>query len=227
MIACLYVSCVSMILHMQPIQVFSCESRWSLPSAYLIYYSLEIMRAANDSTKSRYAAVSTGALLHVYHAGYTRLNTSVKDLTQRQLNAHPVKNKWSIGAVIMHVVLTEIQGAAAIRQMLVTKDAACVFFGAQTYKTNPVDGQRFTRSDISDHLELFRLLRVTTGKIFEHATDRENPITDKDVYREIFLRCFLEFYADHSERHLAQVLERRKLLGRPMNMEMILPVRLY
>ena len=127
----------------------------------------------NDLTKSRYAAVSTGALLNIYYAGYGRLSESIKDLTQRQLNACPVKNKWNIGGIVMHVVLAEIQCAAGIRQII--KPAASVnsFCNSDRHVNHPGVALRFSLNEIPEQMELFRLLRLTTGKIFKHATAAE------------------------------------------------------
>jgi hypothetical protein len=43
----------------------------------------------------------------------------------------------------------------------------------------------------------------------------------------VILRNLLELYADHIERHIEQILDSRARLGRPLNMEAILPRRLY
>ena len=44
---------------------------------------------------------------------------------------------------------------------------------------------------------------------------------------EITLRNLLELYADHSERHVEQILVCRRLLRSPLEMESLLPRRLY
>ncbi|MFW6201242.1 MAG: DinB family protein, partial [Gemmatimonadota bacterium] len=46
-------------------------------------------------------------------------------------------------------------------------------------------------------------------------------------YGSITLRNLLELYADHTERHVEQIAERRELLGSPIGIEPLLPERLY
>jgi hypothetical protein len=43
----------------------------------------------------------------------------------------------------------------------------------------------------------------------------------------VTLRNLLELYADHSERHVAQIVERRERLGVPVDLAPLLAERLY
>jgi hypothetical protein len=81
---------------------------------------------------------------------------------------------------------------------------------------------------LMDHLSLFELLRKTTGALLSKCN--ENDWTKNGVHPQrgkMSLRGLLELYADHSERHIVQILERRTLLGKPLKMELILEDRLY
>jgi hypothetical protein len=77
-------------------------------------------------------------------------------------------------------------------------------------------------------MALLRLLRRVTGRIFTAAQgDDWSASAIHPDYGEITLRNLLELYADHSERHVEQILECRRLLRSPLEMEALLPKRLY
>lgn len=81
---------------------------------------------------------------------------------------------------------------------------------------------------LMEHLSLFEFLRKTTGALLNKCT--ENDWTKNGVHPQrgkMNLRGLLELYADHSERHLGQILERRTLVGKPLQMKLILEDRLY
>src|SRR6185312_5900454 len=81
---------------------------------------------------------------------------------------------------------------------------------------------------LDDTMALFRLLRRVTGRIFTFAQgDDWAASAIHPDYGEITLRNLLELYADHSERHVEQILVCRRLLRSPLEMESLLPRRLY
>jgi hypothetical protein len=81
---------------------------------------------------------------------------------------------------------------------------------------------------LDDTLALFHLLRRITGRTFAAARgDDWNASALHPQYGEITLRNLLELYADHSERHVEQILECRAGLGVPLELPSLLPRRLY
>lgn len=81
---------------------------------------------------------------------------------------------------------------------------------------------------LESSLDLFEALREGTLPLLTGASDDDWVRTGVHPERgRVTLRNLLELYADHSERHLAQILTRRELLGAPLEMREILPERLY
>ena len=64
------------------------------------------------------------------------------------------------------------------------------------------------------------MLRAATPTQWERAANhpRYGPLT---------LRNLLELYADHTERHVGQIIRIRELIGRPLAMSLLLPDRPY
>ncbi len=77
-------------------------------------------------------------------------------------------------------------------------------------------------------LRLFEALRTTTLPLFQHATDADWAKTARHPeWGPLTLRQLLELYADHSERHLEQILGMRRLFGKPLFLPGLLETRLY
>jgi hypothetical protein len=75
---------------------------------------------------------------------------------------------------------------------------------------------------------MFELLRKSSAEVFNLT---ENSDWDKTGLHpqkgEISLRTILELYAEHVERHLEQILQRRNLIGKLLEMNLLLTERLY
>ena len=79
-----------------------------------------------------------------------------------------------------------------------------------------------------DTLDLFGRLRSISSRLLRRAPPGSwRSAAVHPEWGELTLRQLLELYADHGERHLEQVLDRRQRLGRPLAMDRPLPVRLY
>jgi hypothetical protein len=78
-------------------------------------------------------------------------------------------------------------------------------------------------------IELFTSLRKATLALFERAetADWTTRWGMHPEYGRMTLRNLLELYADHSERHIVQVLDIRARLGRPLALPSLLLDRLY
>jgi hypothetical protein len=70
--------------------------------------------------------------------------------------------------------------------------------------------------------------RLNTRKFLKNATTTD--WTNTGIHPEwgnLSLRHLLELYADHSERHIGQILELRKLLNKSLDFPLLLEKRLY
>ena len=82
--------------------------------------------------------------------------------------------------------------------------------------------------NIHESIELFSLLRSTTFQLYNNCTKKDwEKIGIHPERGAMTIRELLELYADHSERHIEQIIERRKILNKPREIEIILKDRLY
>lgn len=185
------------------------------------------MQARKKSVKGKYSHYSTAILLKAFQEGPERISESINGLTLEDLKAKPIAGKWSILEIIIHLAEAEIFGASRFRL------AYCLHKGPLPFYNESVLAERLNYQEqsmefLSHNITLFKLLRNTTNSLLVRLTHQDWQIEAEHPERgKMTIRELLELYADHSERHLEQVLERRALLKKPLPIEIILKDRLY
>jgi hypothetical protein len=174
-----------------------------------------------------YDFYSTGQLLEAYRLAPGRLRSVVAGLAPGELQARPVAGKWSILEIARHVADSELVGAVRVRMVTAQPGVQLPGYNQDLWTAR----LRHNDADpalLEETLGLFAHLRAVTGRIFAAARGDDWGATGTHPeYGDVSLRNLLELYADHGERHIEQILERRALLGRRMEMAILLPRRLY
>ena len=182
----------------------------------------------NSSTfPDLYVQIKTDKLLEVFDQGPVRLRNVLADLTHEHLKAKPRPGKWSIQEIIMHVADSEIMGAARVRQAYTQPGSSFAAYDQDVW-ANHLGYQEQDNPAVQNALNLFESLRRTTSVIFHHARVEDwGKIGVHAEHGEITLRNLLELYADHSERHIEQILSIRSLLDKTIEFQLLLESRLY
>lgn len=178
---------------------------------------------------STYRDISTARLVKAYVAGPERLRHVVGDLGEEELGAKPIAGKWSIREIVLHVADSELVGAVRFRMLLGTGRGAPSLPGYdQDEWSRELAYGHADAGHLAHAMALFAELRATTAKLLSQvaAADWDRSATHPESGM-VTLRNLLELYADHSERHVEQILDRRRLLGRSMELPPMLPDRLY
>jgi hypothetical protein len=141
--------------------------------------------------------------------------------------AHPRENKWSIQEIVFHITDAEIMGAARIRQTYAEPGSRFAVYEQDIWAKELKYQKRDSKSFYSS-LILFDSLRLATSKIFRGAQQEDWQKTGlHPEWGDLTLRQLLEIYADHSERHIGQILTLRGLLGKGVDLPLLLEQRLY
>lgn len=175
-----------------------------------------------------YRAMETGHLLDVYARGPERLHRALDGLSDDALRARPIQGKWSVLEIAVHVADSEMVGAVRIR-MVLAGPGEPVLPGYDQDRWSQRLGYRDVKAPhLARALESFAALRAATLPLLAAASPDDWSAAGIHPGRgRLTLRNLLELYADHSERHIEQIVALRGRLGTPVELEALLPERLY
>ena len=143
------------------------------------------------------------------------------------MKQHIIPDKWSIWEIVFHLTDAEILGASRVRQAFTQSNKPLAYYNPDIWATE-MQYQNTNPESLEQQLQLLELLRITSLRIFKLATEADWYKTVIHSERgEVTLLNILQLYADHTERHLAQIIERRKLLAKPIDISLLFKDRLY
>jgi DinB superfamily len=183
--------------------------------------------SSRGSFPQSYGAIPTGRLLEIYEAAPRRVGLALDGLDAAELGARVIPGKWTIQEILCHVTDSETVAAIRFRQALAEPGARFPGYDQDRFAA-ALAYAAFDAALVRDTLDLFARLRSISSRLLRRAAAAawDNAGIHPE-WGEMTLRQLLELYADHGERHLEQILERRASLGKPLAMERLLPVRLY
>jgi len=183
---------------------------------------------ASPAFPKTYQAISLDKLFTAYRSGPERIRRSLNGLDETELSSRPRGvHKWSMKEVAIHVCDSELVGSVRFRMVLAQQGAILPFYDQDLWTRN-LGRQSAGNAELEDSLILFECLRRTTARLLDGLVEADwNRTGTHAEFGSVTLRNLMELYADHSERHLAQILEMRTLLHRPRQIPLILEERLY
>lgn len=185
------------------------------------------MRGQVSSFPDVYAEVPLATLLAAYRAGPARARKSVAGLDLAALRARPRTGKWSILETVGHLADSEVIGAGRMRLALAQPGSA-VFGYDQVRWAQELRHNEGGLEDLEGALQVLDAVRGWMSPVLERANAAEwRQTVLHPEHGPVTVRNLLELYADHIERHVEQILECRRLLGRPLALPAVLPRRLY
>lgn len=176
-----------------------------------------------------YRDLPTDRLLAVFGEAPARLARAIDDLGPEELGARVVPGKWSIQEIVCHLADSETCGALRIRLVLAQPGGPLPAYDEKRFAA-ALAYASFDGELVRETLDLFGRLRSVSKRLFFRAPESAWSRTSRHAeFGDVTLRQLLELYADHGERHLSQILERRQALGRPLAPPLgaLLPERLY
>jgi len=179
---------------------------------------------SETTNRSCYPEAAIDSLLEIYLAGPERFRNSIKGLSESQMKAHPISGKWSIKEIAFHLVDSETVAAVRIRQAITQSDRELAFYDQDIW-THELGYQDMTDTQLAAQLDLFESLRKSTALLFTEIPDETWQKVGLHRRRgEMTVRDLLGLYTGHCEKHVQQILERRRLLGNPLDMKPLLEI---
>jgi len=175
-----------------------------------------------------YTFYPTDQLLAAFVEGPARLRRGVSGLDDDACRARPRgAARWSIQEIVLHTADSEAHAYVRVRKALAEPGAALPGYDQDAWVAT-IDYRNTGRPERERALDLIELLRRQTAPLLAGPRPAEGEAWGiHPQFGHLTLRNLLELYADHSERHLEQILECRRLLGVPLSIAPILARRLY
>ena len=175
-----------------------------------------------------YEPYTTSQLLTAYTAGPERVRTAIAGLTEQELRARPRgRGTWSAHEIVIHTADSELQGTYRMRKVWAEPGADLPGYDQDAWATR-IGYEKQSATARATALDVLTLLRTWMLPLLEGASggDWAKSGTHPE-YGPLTMRDLLALYADHTERHVAQILHVRELLGKPLDLPLLLPQRLY
>lgn len=168
----------------------------------------------DPATTRPMSATSRETSIAVFQRGPELLREALRGLDSEALRAHPIQGKWSIQEIAFHLVDAELVGAERLRRALMESGSTLRPWDQEAWTRDLRYNERSVE-ELQEALQLFDSLRQTSLRIFRGATPEEwERWIDHPEYGRLTVEKLLELYARHSERHVEQILERRRLMDR-------------
>lgn len=175
-----------------------------------------------------YEQYSIRQLLDAFAGGPARLRGVIDGMSEDQLRARARGSRtWSAHEICIHVADSELQGAYRMRKVFAEPGCALPGYDQDAW-CERVGYHSQAASARETALEVLNGLRQLVAPILRRCSPDEWQRTGVHPdYGPVTLRNLLELYADHTERHVAQILDIRERLGFPIAFPLLLPDRLY
>jgi hypothetical protein len=119
-----------------------------------------------------------------------------------ELDFVPAPGKWSVRQILCHLADSEIVGADRFRRVIAEDNPTMIAYDQDAWAKNLDYGRR----KISQALETMRHLRAENHELLkslpEAAFERKGT---HSLHGTITLLDFLRIYAEHTEKHAAQI----------------------
>jgi len=152
-------------------------------------------------------------LIDRFAAGARVPRTWLQGLTPTDLNATPVPGKWSVQQVVLHVLDSDLIATHRMKR-IIAEDVPLLL---------AYDETRFAASLFYEHMDvalacdLFELNRRQMTDILRRLPDAAFERTGvHNQSGKVTLTHMLQTYIKHLEHHAPFVVEKRKLLGKPL-----------
>jgi hypothetical protein len=150
------------------------------------------------------ASEDTIALIERYNAAPQRLRAAVRGLDPAALDHAPAPGEWTPRQIILHLVDADLVAAMRIRQLLAEEGPSLPAFDQEAWAARLDHGEG--EAVVAAAVELFALLRATTGRLLERAPrERWSAWGQHSVRGRVTLHDTVTVFVRHAEEHVAQL----------------------
>jgi hypothetical protein len=142
-------------------------------------------------------------LLETFARGYEVIRTALDRTPQKALDYRPSAKAWTIREIIHHMPDSEASGFVRCRKIIAQSGVTVDVYDQDVW----ADRLKYRTRDITQALELFRLMRVYTLELLQSVDESvwANNFIMHPENGKVTLERWLELYAVHADKHAAQM----------------------
>jgi len=157
----------------------------------------------------------TRAALDTFAAGGDRLTRAIAGLAPPDFKAFPIPGTWSIQQIVVHMMDSDLVGCDRLKRLAAMDRPLLIGYDENAFaRILPYDSL-----DPAECVRAFALNRSITAQMLR-------PLSDEAFVRwgihnergKVSLGDMIVGYCDHLEHHLAHLLRKRELLGKPIKL---------
>lgn len=156
------------------------------------------------------------ALIDRYEAGAELLAPAIAGLSNAELDAHPIAGTWTIRQIVVHLLESELAAAHRMRRIIAEDRPLVIAY----------DETRMAESCFYEHEDMVRVCRMfaDTRRMMSGVLRRlpDEAFARACVHNQnglVTLARMVEMYAGHLSHHMKFLLEKRRLLGKPIDLK--------
>ncbi len=153
------------------------------------------------------------AIINDYEGGPQKLRAAVQGLSSEELNAFPVPGTWSIQQICVHLLHSDLFAAGRMCQIIAEDVPLLMNWDENTF----VARLRYDKMPINDVLSCIETMRKTMAATLRQLKDEDFARYGIHSKRgKLTLEDVLNTYVNHLEHHMKFLIEKRKMLGKPV-----------
>lgn len=155
------------------------------------------------------------SLIERYAKGAEVPGRAIAGLTREQMNSFPVPGTWSIQQIIMHLMDSDLISGDRMKRIIAEDNPLILSYD----ETRFAQRLQYDRMDPVLACELFARNRAMIASLLRALPDDVFARTGVHSQRgRITLEQLVQTYVDHLEHHMKFLLQKRRLLGVPMDL---------
>jgi len=153
-------------------------------------------------------------LIDAYASDATQLRQSIAGLSAAELKSFPVPGTWSIQQIVLHMMDSDLIGSDRMKRVAVeTKPPTLIGYDETAF----AGGLFYHDVDPLLACDVFETNRRITAEILRRLPETAFARTGHhNEHGDMTLAELLKNYVDHWQHHRKFILDKRKLLGKPL-----------
>ncbi len=152
-------------------------------------------------------------LVEKYAAGADRLAQAIAGLSRDDLAALPVPGTWSIQQIVLHLMDSDLISSDRMKRVIAEENPTLIGFDETAFAR----GLFYEALDAGLAADIFAKNRKLTAEILrrvpDEAFDRFGTHSERG---RVTLMQLVQGMVDHLEHHLRFLLDKRRLLAKPL-----------